>query len=100
MIKKKAIGGKWVFKTKFNLDVWKVFHLDVKSGFLNRTIFENIFVQQLEGFEIKGQKNKVYKLHKAFYGLKQAPKARYSKIDPHLTGSSKNEPTLYLKRGL
>ncbi|WJZ82104.1 hypothetical protein VitviT2T_001894 [Vitis vinifera] len=122
---KKAIGVKWVFRTKFNSyglifkhkarlvvkgfaqvsgvdydDTFapvarhdtirlllalvgqmgrKVYHLDVKSAFLN-----------------------VYKLHKALYGLKQAPRAWYSRIDSHLIQlgfrRSENEATLYLKQ--
>ncbi|RVW53770.1 Retrovirus-related Pol polyprotein from transposon TNT 1-94 [Vitis vinifera] len=93
----KAIGVKWVFRTKFNSDGstfkhkarlvvkgfaqvvgvdygdtfapiarhdtirlllalagqigWKVYHLDVKSAFLNGIFLEDIYVQQPEGFE-------------------------------------------------
>ena len=54
---------------------WKVYHLDVKSAFLNGYLQEEIFVEQPEGFQVKGQEEKVYKLKKALYGLKQAPRA-------------------------
>ena len=81
---------------------WKIFHLDVKSAFLNGFLEEDIFVEQPEGFLIPGAEDKVYKLKKALYGLKQAPRAWYSRIDSHLENQgfkrSENEPTLYVKR--
>ena len=44
----------------------------------------------------------MYKLHKALYGLKYAPRARYRRMDSHLIQlgfrSSENEATLYLKQ--
>nr|GEZ54451.1 retrovirus-related Pol polyprotein from transposon TNT 1-94 [Tanacetum cinerariifolium] len=64
--------------------VIKIHHLDVKSTFLNGELEEEIYVKQPEGFEVVRQKEKVYRLYKAFYGLKQAPKAWYAKIDAHL----------------
>jgi hypothetical protein len=63
---------------------WSVYHLDVKSAFLNGILLEEIYVQQPEGFIVAGNEHKVYKLHKAFYGLKQAPRAWYNRIDTHL----------------
>jgi len=81
---------------------WKVYHLDVKSSFLNHILLEEIYVQQPEGFEVAGHEHKVYKLHKALYGLRQAPRAWYSRIDTHLIQlgfkRSENEATLYLKQ--
>lgn len=40
-----------------------------------------IYVAQLEGYVVKGSEEKVYKLHKALYGLNQAPRAWYNIID-------------------
>ena len=81
---------------------WKVYHLDVKSAFLNGILVEDIYVQQPEGFKVAGHEHKVYKLHKALYGLKQAPRAWYSRIDSYLIQlgfrRSENEATLYLKK--
>ena len=37
-----------------------------------------------EGFAIKGQEQKVFKLVKYLYGLKQAPRAWYGKLIEHL----------------
>lgn len=50
-------------------------NLDVKTAFLQGKLKEEVYVTQLEGFVIKGKENKVYKLHKALYGLRQAPRA-------------------------
>ncbi|GKC84298.1 retrovirus-related pol polyprotein from transposon TNT 1-94, partial [Tanacetum coccineum] len=81
---------------------WTVFQFDVKSAFLNGELKEVVYVQQPEFFEVPGDEHKAYKLAKALYGVKQAPRAWYSKIDEffHLNGfeRSPNEPTLYVKR--
>ena len=63
---------------------WEVHHLDVKSAFLNGEISEEIYVKQPEGYEIPGKEHYVYKLRKALYMLKQAPRAWYSKLDKSL----------------
>ncbi|RVW50050.1 Retrovirus-related Pol polyprotein from transposon RE2 [Vitis vinifera] len=63
---------------------WKIYQLDVKSTFLNGYLEEEIFVEQPEGFVVKGKEDKVYQLKKALYGLKQAPKAWYNRINAHL----------------
>lgn len=60
---------------------WCVYQLDVKSAFLHGELNEDVFIDQPQGFERKGDKHKVYKLKKALYGLKQAPRAWYSRIE-------------------
>ena len=54
---------------------WEVHHLDVKTAFLHGELKEVVYVTQPEGFEKKGCEGKVYKLNKALYGLRQAPRA-------------------------
>ena len=50
-----------------NLDIHQ---MDVKTAFLNCELNEEIYMKQPEGFIVKGQEHKVYKLVKFLYGLK------------------------------
>ena len=52
----------------------EVHQMDVKTVFLNGELYEEIYMEKLEGFFTPGQARKVGKLVKSFYGLKQAPK--------------------------
>ena len=52
---------------RLNLEVEQ---LDVKTTFLHGDLEEEIYMQQLEGFEVKGKGNLVSKLKKSLYGLK------------------------------
>ncbi|KAM0021247.1 putative RNA-directed DNA polymerase [Helianthus debilis subsp. tardiflorus] len=54
---------------------WLVHHLDVKSAFLYGDLKEEVYVSQPTGYEVKGKENLVYRLNKALYGLRQAPRA-------------------------
>ena len=49
---------------------FKVFQMDVKSAFLNGELEEEVFVEQPPGFIDPRFPNHVYRLEKAFYGLK------------------------------
>ena len=51
-----------------------VHQMDVKTTFLNGDLDEEIYMEQPEGFIVKGQEHKVCKLVKSLYELKQAPK--------------------------
>ena len=54
---------------------------DVKIAFLHGDLDENIFMEQLEGFKVKGKENMVCKLKKSLHGLKQVPRQWYKKFD-------------------
>nr|GFB63482.1 retrovirus-related Pol polyprotein from transposon TNT 1-94 [Tanacetum cinerariifolium] len=54
---------------------FKLFNMDVKSAFLNGIINEEIYVAQPPGIIDFAKPNHVYRLKKALYELKQAPKA-------------------------
>lgn len=58
-----------------------MYHFDVKAAFLNKDIQEEVYVDQPKGYAVKGIEHKVYQLRKALYGLKEAHKAWYSKIN-------------------
>jgi len=55
-------------------------HWDVKNAFVNAPVSETIYVRQVEGFEKKGEENKILKLKKALYGTKQAAGTRLTTI--------------------
>nr|GEW81397.1 copia protein [Tanacetum cinerariifolium] len=53
---------------------FKLFQMDVESSFLNSFINEEVYVAQPLGFIDFEKPNRVYKIKKALFGLKQAPK--------------------------
>ena len=53
----------------------KLYQMDVKSAFLNGIINEEVYVEQPPRFKNQEFSNHVYKLNKALYGMKQAPRA-------------------------
>ncbi|KAK8936658.1 hypothetical protein KSP39_PZI012187 [Platanthera zijinensis] len=55
--------------------------MDVKTAFLNGELDEEIYMAQLEGYVHKDLREKVCKLDKSIYGLKQAPKMWHMKFD-------------------
>ncbi|GJR00534.1 retrovirus-related pol polyprotein from transposon TNT 1-94 [Tanacetum coccineum] len=52
-----------------------VYHMDVKMAFLNGPLKEEIYVAQPNGFVDPDHLEKVYRLRKALYRLKRAPRA-------------------------
>jgi hypothetical protein len=62
-----------------------VHQMDIKTTFLNGELEDEIYMDQLDGFAIKGQEGMVCKLLKSLYGLKQAPKQWHEKFDKTLT---------------
>ena len=59
-----------------NLDL-ELYQMDVKIAFLNKKLDEKIYMDQLQGFVVKGQKHKVCKLKWFIYGLKQSSRQWY-----------------------
>ena len=49
-------------------------HLYVKTTFIHRDLEEEIYMDQPQGYEVKGKENLVCKLNKSLYGLKRAPR--------------------------
>lgn len=52
---------------------WTVYQLDIKSAFLHGKLSEEVYVEQPKGYVQKDDSQKVFKLKKALYRLKQAP---------------------------
>jgi len=51
---------------------WHMTSVDMKTAFLYGELDEELFMEQPEGFAIRGQEHKVFCLKCALYGLKQA----------------------------
>ena len=75
--------------------------MDVKTAFLNRSLEEDVYIGQPEGFSIKGKKHLACKLKKSIYGLKQASRQWYLKFNDTITSFGFKENTIdwciYLK---
>ncbi|XP_014490299.1 uncharacterized protein LOC106753033 [Vigna radiata var. radiata] len=80
---------------------FKLYQMDVKSGFLNGYIKEEVYVEQPPGFEDFEYPSHVYKLKKALYGLKQAPRSWYERLSEFLVkkgySRGKIDSTLFIK---
>lgn len=63
---------------------WEVHQMDVKSAFLNEELLEEVYVVLPEGFVKDKKERMVYKLLKALYGLRQAPRAWYTRLNRYL----------------
>ncbi|KAM2778784.1 hypothetical protein COP1_014123 [Malus domestica] len=97
----KAIGIKWVYKTKKNAngEVERYKARLVAKGYSQRARIDHD--EQPSGYEIKRHEDKVLKLKKALYGLKQAPRAWNSHIDKYFQENNfikcPHEHALYVK---
>ena len=56
----------------------------MSSAFLNGDLKEEVFVKQPPGFEDAELPNHVFRLNKALYGMKQAPRAWYERLSKFL----------------
>nr|GFB46963.1 hypothetical protein [Tanacetum cinerariifolium] len=76
--------------------------MDVKIVFLNGNLREEVYVSQWDWFVDQDNLNHVYKLKKALYGLRQAPRAWYDMLSSFLISQdfSKDsvDPTLFIHR--
>nr|GEU34657.1 retrovirus-related Pol polyprotein from transposon TNT 1-94 [Tanacetum cinerariifolium] len=77
------------------------YQMDVKTSFLNDDLKEKVYVSQPEGFVDQVNQSHVYKLKKALYDLKQAPRAWYDMLSsfPISQHFSKGavDPTLFTR---
>ncbi|GJV16446.1 retrovirus-related pol polyprotein from transposon TNT 1-94 [Tanacetum coccineum] len=87
------------FATHMNMVIYQ---MDVKTAFLNGNLQEEVYVSQLDGFVDPDNPNHVYKLTKALYGWKQAPRAWYDMLSSFLISQdfSKGsvDPTMFIRK--
>nr|GEV68604.1 Gag-Pol polyprotein [Tanacetum cinerariifolium] len=62
-----------------------IYQMDVKTTFLNGPLKEEVYVAQPDGFVDPDHPEKVYRLRKSLYRLKQAPRAWYNELSKFLT---------------
>jgi hypothetical protein len=82
---------------------WPIHHMNVKSAFLNGELQEVVYIAQPPGFIVAGEETKVLRLSKVLYGLRQAPRAWYAKLDTVLLAlgfhHSESEHAVYMRGG-
>ena len=76
--------------------------MDVKNAFLNGMIKQEVYVEQPPGFEDDKHPDWIFRLNKALYGLKEAPRAWYEKLSSFLIAHGYDrghvDTTLFIKR--
>ena len=63
---------------------WELDQMDVKNAYLNGFLEEVIFMRQPEGYKVPGKEEKVLRLKKGLYGLKQAGRVWNDMLDDFL----------------
>jgi hypothetical protein len=61
---------------------WEVHQMDMKNSFFHGDLFEEIYMEQPQGF--MQDSSLVCRLKKSLYGLKQALRACYAKMDSYM----------------
>nr|GEU72424.1 retrovirus-related Pol polyprotein from transposon TNT 1-94 [Tanacetum cinerariifolium] len=78
-----------------------IYQMDVKTAFLNGELKEEIYVSQPEGLVNQDNPSQVYKLKKALYSLKQAPRAWYDMLSSFFISQQFSngavDPTLFTR---
>jgi hypothetical protein len=79
---------------------WEVHQMDVKNEFIYGHLSKDIYMEQPQGF--MQDSSLVCRLKKSLYGLKQALRAWYAKMDSNLLSQNfvrcKSDPNVYMLR--
>ncbi|KAI3791229.1 hypothetical protein L2E82_04923 [Cichorium intybus] len=82
----------------YDYEIWQ---MDVKTAFLNGKLTEDVYMNQPEGFVDAKYPNKVCKLEKSIYGLKQASRSWnlcfHEKVKEFGFSRSEDESCVYVK---
>ncbi|KAH9802834.1 retrovirus-related pol polyprotein from transposon RE1 [Citrus sinensis] len=110
---KKPVGCRWIYTIKYKADgsierykarlVAKVQQFDVKNAFLHGDLSEEIYMDLPPGCSGPERLNqKVCKLKKSLYGLKQSPRAWFGKFTKAMVrfgyNQSNSDHTLFIKK--
>ncbi|KAL0458709.1 UNVERIFIED_CONTAM: hypothetical protein Slati_0498100 [Sesamum latifolium] len=80
---------------------YKIWQMDVKTGFLNGFVDQEIYIDQLEGFTSVGEEQKVCRLQRSIYGLKQASQNWNIRFEEVIWGydfiKNESDPCVYKK---
>nr|GEU47526.1 hypothetical protein [Tanacetum cinerariifolium] len=71
-----------------------IYQMDVKTTFLNGPLKGKVYVAQSDGFVNPDHPEKVYRLRKALYVLKQAPRAWYDELSKFLISKGFTKGTI------
>nr|GEX09922.1 putative late blight resistance protein homolog R1B-23 [Tanacetum cinerariifolium] len=83
-IKEAIADSVWIEAMQKELHQFDRFQMDLKTAFLNGPLKEEVYVEQPDGFVDLDHPEKVYRLRKALYRLKQAPRAWYDELSKFL----------------
>ena len=79
---------------------YEIWQMEVKTAFLNGNLSEEVYMKQPDGFTSKNG-NKVCKLQRSIYGLKQASRSWNIHFDETIKefgfSQNKDEPCVYMK---
>nr|GEW72946.1 retrovirus-related Pol polyprotein from transposon TNT 1-94 [Tanacetum cinerariifolium] len=92
----------WIFLAYAAHKSFTVFQMDLKTAFLHGTLKADVYVCQPEGFIDADHPSHVYKLKKAIYALKQAPRAWHDELSTFLLQNlffkGTIDPMLFIRR--
>nr|GFA55466.1 retrotransposon protein, putative, Ty1-copia subclass [Tanacetum cinerariifolium] len=82
----------------YDYEIWQ---MDVKNAFLNGYLNEKVYMEQPDGFVNPKYPNRVCKLKRSIYGLKQASRQWNKRFDDEIKKfgftQNRDEPCVYLK---
>ncbi|KAL0400386.1 UNVERIFIED_CONTAM: Retrovirus-related Pol polyprotein from transposon TNT 1-94 [Sesamum radiatum] len=82
----------------YDYEIWQ---MNVKTAFLNGFVEEEIFMDKPEGFTTVGEEQKVCRLQRSIYGLKQASPSWNTRFDEVIRGydfiKNDHDPCIYKK---